>query len=274
MKLYDLFEGQEIKRGLKFTLPPTYVMPELPNNDAYLQYRHLVALASARSRKEKSDHKMAHESPWGENQAVICYVPQDLETLDIANDIMGVTKKALTTTPSSEAPWRNTVSPVRKFVDISESDIGQHTHGTIVMLIPTKESANNIAKWCNLNKISCMDPKELHCTVLYSRKPVESLNSIDGKKTAVNARILGLKNLGTALALELESPVILNIHKWMIAKGGTHDFSQFIPHLSLNYDCTSDNVPDVKAHGLIVEFDSVCVRPIDPNYSKNNGKDK
>lgn len=122
MKIKDLLEGYEIRQGLKFTLPPTYVMPQLPNNDAYLQYRHTVALAAARARNESQlDHEMSDESPWGENQAVICYVPEDLETLELANKIMGVDKKPLTVTPSGEAPWRNTVSPVRKFVDIKEN---------------------------------------------------------------------------------------------------------------------------------------------------------
>jgi hypothetical protein len=122
MKIKDILEGYEIRNGLKFTLPPTYIMTDLPNNDAYRQYRHLVALAAARANSEKdTDTPMTDESAWGENQTVVCYVPEDYETLVLANKIMGVDKKALTATPSQEAPWRDVASPVRKFVDIIEA---------------------------------------------------------------------------------------------------------------------------------------------------------
>ena len=52
MKIKDLFEEKKLRKDLLYTLPPTYVIPELPNSDAYLQYRHSVSLASARSRND------------------------------------------------------------------------------------------------------------------------------------------------------------------------------------------------------------------------------
>lgn len=120
MKIRELIEGREILDSVKHTLPPTYVIPELPNNDAYKQYRHLVALAAARSTKD-DNRRMDAKKVWGQDQSVTCYTDADRETMELANQIMGVSAVALTTTPSSESPERNTVSPVRKFVDLAEN---------------------------------------------------------------------------------------------------------------------------------------------------------
>ncbi len=121
MRYKDLLEGMKIRKGLQFTLPPTYVMPDLPNNDSYKQYRHLVALAAARAAKDE-DATVDDEMAWGQDQSVVCYTTADQETLRLANEIMGVSSVALSSTPSQESPHRNTVSPVRKFVDLSESE--------------------------------------------------------------------------------------------------------------------------------------------------------
>ena len=129
MLLKDLIETHDLRKSIKFTMPPTYTMPALPNSDAYLQYRHSVALASARS--DIGFSKKTQDSTWGEHQTVVCYVPDDVETLELANKIMGIEKLPLTDTPSQEAPWRNTVSPVRKFVDITENQIS-HRGVTVI----------------------------------------------------------------------------------------------------------------------------------------------
>lgn len=272
MLLKDLLEN-DIGQELRFTLPPTYVMPELPNNDAYLQYRHMVALASARSMQDRGlEHTMAQDSPWGENQAVVCYVPQDVVTLELANKIMGVKKIPLTSTSSRESPSRQTTSPVRKFVDITEGQV-LHPHGTIVTLIPSKTSAASISGWCKDNGISCMSPEKLHCTVLFSRKPVESLLEIDKKQVGIKTQVKGWKKLGNVLTLELAAPMISKIHDWMISHGGTHDYPQFIPHLSVCYDWNNEDIPNADPCAMMIEFDRLQVQPIDPKYAEKAVKD-
>lgn len=91
-----------------------------------MQYRHVVAMAAARAMTENGDH-MDPSSTWGENQAVVCYTDADRETLMLANQILGVTSITLTDEPSTESPLRNTVSPVRAFVDFNESESMRRT---------------------------------------------------------------------------------------------------------------------------------------------------
>ena len=87
-------------------LPATYVIPELPNQDPYLQYRFGVAMASAKGAGERSKDGIppfSKSSAWGENQIVIGYMdPKTGEYIDDALAQMGLHGKKLISTPTSE----------------------------------------------------------------------------------------------------------------------------------------------------------------------------
>lgn len=273
MRLIDLLETHHaLTVELQSSLPPTFTMPTLKNSDAYLQYRHLIALASARSVKNDGDH-MDDKSPWGENQTVVCYTTADQETLKLANEMLGVSSIALSSTPSHEASSIETRSPVRPFVDIMENlwsgsnDQNCHDHGTIGLLKMPDSCCSMIADWCNKNGIPCLDPHELHCTVLYSRKPVPHLVEVTDHRLKIGGSINGWRKFGSCLVLELDSPEIHKIHGWMRSHGGTHDHPEFIPHVTVCYD-HSDEIPNI-APNFDLEFNKLLVKPIDPDYVKN-----
>ena len=58
------------------TLPSTYVLPHLKNQDPYLQYRMGMALAAARH-----PENWETQSAFGENMSVVGYTDADDETL-------------------------------------------------------------------------------------------------------------------------------------------------------------------------------------------------
>lgn len=119
MKLADLFENLHpvpLRDDFASTLPPTYIMPELQNNDSYVQYRYIVALAAAEA-VAKGEVKMEQESTWNENTSVVCYTPAEEQIVQNANKIMRVNAKKVSTTPSHEPKWINKASPVAKFRD-------------------------------------------------------------------------------------------------------------------------------------------------------------
>lgn len=277
MKYKDLIEGTKLKKSLQSSLPPTYIMPTLQNNDAYRQYRHLIALASVRAIKDNSSH-MDPESTWGENQAVVCYSPADEETLLMANNLLGIPSISISSTPSKELETRHVQSPVRKFIDIAESYVSKitelnHDNGTIAMLKLSEESASTLSDWCQRCGIECIDPTKFHCTVLYSRVPVEHLSILHEKPVNIEANVKGWKKLGKALTLELDCSKIEEIHDWMRQKGGTHDFPEYIPHLSLNYDWEHKEIPKVDlVNQPTLRFDRLKVEPINPNYSEDIDK--
>lgn len=93
------------------TLPATYVIPELQNNDFYTQYRFGVALAGAKgSEQRKKDGVPPYnkDTPWGENEVIVSYAGNGVEEKfinDALKDI-GISSRAkrLISTPNSNEP--------------------------------------------------------------------------------------------------------------------------------------------------------------------------
>ena len=104
-------------------LPGTYIIPGLPNNDFYKQYRFGVALAGARGQIERKQdsippYNFEEETPWGENMIVSSYMETEIEKdIEYAMRETGVpgTKVLISTKKSEEAPDVVKNSPVKAF---------------------------------------------------------------------------------------------------------------------------------------------------------------
>ncbi len=85
-------------------LPATYVIPELPNQDPYLQYRFGVAIAGAKGKKAREKDgvgSMHRTSAFGENEIVVSYGHDVGEYIDDALHSMGMRGKKMISTPTS-----------------------------------------------------------------------------------------------------------------------------------------------------------------------------
>jgi len=98
-------------------MPSTWVIPQLQNQNAYLQYRFSVALAGAKAARNGDIPKMDKDSVWGENQLVSGYMNPDIEEdIDFALGEMGLSGKVLVTTEhSEETPDTSKASPLKGF---------------------------------------------------------------------------------------------------------------------------------------------------------------
>lgn len=100
-------------------LPATYAIPELKNQDPYLQYRFGVAIAGAKGKEQRTQDNVPdfhRESPWGENQIVVSFDPHIEEWLIDALQEMGMKGfKRLSTPESEEADSVGNQSPINKF---------------------------------------------------------------------------------------------------------------------------------------------------------------
>jgi hypothetical protein len=100
-------------------LPATYVIPELPNQDPYLQYRFGVAIAGAKGAKKRSEDNVpafSKESAFGENEIVVSYGEDMGPIIADALKSMGMSgKKQLSTTKSEEVNDVAAKSPVIAF---------------------------------------------------------------------------------------------------------------------------------------------------------------
>lgn len=108
-----------IQKDVARALPATYAIPELKNQDPYLQYRFGVAIAGAKGAKQRKKDdvpEFSRESAWGENEIVVSY-GIDVETyIDDALKSMGMSgKKKLSTKKSEEDTDVDMKSPVKPF---------------------------------------------------------------------------------------------------------------------------------------------------------------
>lgn len=105
------------------SLPNTFVIPELKNNDFYDLYRFGVAIAAVRGEQGSSDGVMAGnepefkaESAWGEQQVVSSFDPNVGTLIDKALAKVGKRGKKSVSTPSSdEMDDTDTGSPMKPF---------------------------------------------------------------------------------------------------------------------------------------------------------------
>jgi hypothetical protein len=100
-------------------LPATYVIPELPNQDPYLQYRFGVALAGAKGREMREKDgvsSMTRASAFGENEIIVSYGHDAGPYIDDALKQMGMSGKKMISSPTSiETPDVYKTSPMNSF---------------------------------------------------------------------------------------------------------------------------------------------------------------
>ena len=111
----------ELQPEVDAALPATFVIPALPNSDAYRQYRFGVAIAGAGGAEQRAADgidSFPAESIWGESEIVVCYDPSVEKLIDLALGELGLppsNKRLITTRKSEEADTISTSSPVKGF---------------------------------------------------------------------------------------------------------------------------------------------------------------
>ncbi len=104
----DFIGEQKLSGEENYTLPATYVLPKLANQDPYLQYRMGLVLASS-----GPDQLLPEpESPWGENMVVTAYSAGEEEILNTALKVTKQPAEIITTAKSEEPKSINKTSVV------------------------------------------------------------------------------------------------------------------------------------------------------------------
>lgn len=121
------FITEQATNGLSvasFSLPNTYIMPELKNSDFYELYRFGLAIAAVRGEGGEDDgvqskfkNDFEAESAWGEQQIVSSEFDEELgSTIDKALKKVGKSSKILTgSSESAELPNTNIQSTLKPF---------------------------------------------------------------------------------------------------------------------------------------------------------------
>jgi hypothetical protein len=117
MRAKEFITEQNLPDRITKPLPATWVIPELQNQNAYLQYRFAVALAGAKAARNGDIPRLEKDSVWGENQTVSGYMNPDIsDDIDFALGEMGLKgKKLVTSKESEETSDTGIVSPLKGF---------------------------------------------------------------------------------------------------------------------------------------------------------------
>ena len=106
-----------LQPGVAEALPSTFIIPGLPNQNSYVQYRYGVALAGAGAKEalEKEGMDTFHkESPWGDGMIVVAYDESEVALMKKALAMMNVGGATqLSTAASVESSTTGKKSPVR-----------------------------------------------------------------------------------------------------------------------------------------------------------------
>lgn len=133
-----------------------------------------------------------------------------------------------------------------KFKDFSE----RRKIGTYVSCDYTADTTSNISFWCVENLVpSPLAAHHYHTTVLYSRTAILTAQEIlDKMDQEFELSVVGFKLFNStdndpnfnALVLELAAPELVALHKKLIAAGGTHDYPDYTPHVTVSYSAPAD----------------------------------
>ena len=123
MRASELTEGRGNSKSSTAAqaLPATYIIPKLPNQDPYRQYRFGVAIAAAKGRSVRAQEgspEFDPESSWGENEIIVSYGADAGDWIDDALKMVGLTpadKKLVSTKHNQETSDTAKNSPVQAF---------------------------------------------------------------------------------------------------------------------------------------------------------------
>lgn len=129
--------------------------------------------------------------------------------------------------------------------------------GTYVAVVPTPSTMALLRAWADQQHLEL--DENLHVTLLYSRKVVH----VVPKSDEFVATGVAFDKFGDALVLKLQGDSLVKRHDQLIALGGTHDYPDFNPHLTIQAKSTL-NPQDVEVPDFGMIFWQEHTEPLDP----------
>ena len=118
------------------------------------------------------------------------------------------------------------------------------TKGSYVGVTPSKQSKDNIKKLLKELKVeNPISRDKMHTTLIYSRKCINNFSPKGKLDPPIIAKpksfkIFHTKEEKNALVLELDCQELHDRHNFIMDKyGATYDYPEYIPHITLSYDC-------------------------------------
>ncbi len=149
--------------------------------------------------------------------------------------------------------------------------------GIYVSCVYDRESLHPLVQWMKEHNIpSPVIPGDIHTTILYSRTPVKGIPPIDFSNWEIEAAGFDLFPVARgvesvkALVIKLASPALVDAHKKLISLGGSHDFPDYHPHLTISYNVDPGfDLSKLKLPKIKLKPKAVYIKPLDVNWASN-----
>ena len=142
--------------------------------------------------------------------------------------------------------------------------------GTYAAVKPSPQSADNITRAAiELGIPGVIEPSEIHCTLLYSRKyvPLSGTIDVDYKSLISNFELFGENK--EILVITLISKDLSERHKYLMdTYNATYDFETYIPHITLSYNIGEFDINkiDISDFNEDLNFITEYYEDLDLNY--------
>lgn len=149
-----------------------------------------------------------------------------------------------------------------------------HPYGTYAQANLDEESVNKLTRLQDVLGIeNRAPPNKFHTTLIYSRRPCPNMMEMDGQVVPHRGTFRVLHKWPTqegkiALVLEIECEPLSALHADLRTKyGATHDYPEYIPHITLSYDCGDwdQTVDDLKGD---IGYTTLTVKATKPEYPR------
>lgn len=152
------------------------------------------------------------------------------------------------------------------------------TYAFVTLDTHTKQRLHQLTS--ELNLPNAVRPDKYHVTLLYSKKSLPEYEPKGVYHSPIIAEpgeyavFLQDDDNTRCLVLKLECPVLVNHHKYLMARhGGEYDFPDYIPHVTLSYDIGSldiDTLPPISKYLTEILLVEEFGEPLSDNWVVDN----
>jgi phage-related protein (TIGR01555 family) len=145
-------------------------------------------------------------------------------------------------------------------------------------------NAAPLIAWAKANGFtSTLAPDDMHVTVLYSKTPVDPMKMGEGWSGDDMGRVMvkpggprAIERLGpSAVVLLFASWDIQGRHSSMVDAGGSHDFPEYQPHVTISYEVPEGvDLTAIKPYAGALEFGPELFEPLDLDWKSKVVEDE
>lgn len=130
---------------------------------------------------------------------------------------------------------------------LNEIKKDEQPDGTYAAAKMDKKSCDKIKQFCIENNIpNRVSSEKLHTTIIYSRVKAPELKANQDiypiKASCASLEIFKTFDEKNALVMKLDCPQLVQHHNNIMEEHGTtYDFPEYVPHITISYDCGDFN---------------------------------